>query len=166
MKQIRIHGRGGQGVVTAAELIAIAAFNDNKESQAFPSFGVERTGAPIEAFARIDKLPIRTREHVQTPDILIIQDPTLLIAIDVSKGCKNLSGPAAQPLASIVLEIAEDDTIWAVGVLGPDKFHDYFKAFKPELKKFYGGKRKGKKPVKQSAVMLTLNEYTKDIIQY
>ena len=89
MKQIRIHGRGGQGVVTAAELIAIAAFNDNKESQAFPSFGVERTGAPIEAFARIDKLPIRTREHVQTPDILIIQDPTLLTAIDVSKGCND-----------------------------------------------------------------------------
>jgi len=68
MIQIRIHGRGGQGVVTAAELIAIAAFNEDKETQAFPSFGVERTGAPIEAFTRIDNKPIRTREHVYEPD--------------------------------------------------------------------------------------------------
>lgn len=87
MKQIRIHGRGGQGVVTAAELIAIAAFNDNEEAQAFPSFGVERTGAPIEAFARIDSKPIRTREHVYHPDILIVQDASLLSAVDVAKGC-------------------------------------------------------------------------------
>lgn len=87
MYQIRIHGRGGQGVVTAAELIAISAFNDDWQAQAFPHFGVERTGAPIEAFARIDKKPIRTREHVQTPDFLIIQDPTLLSVVDVTKGC-------------------------------------------------------------------------------
>lgn len=87
MHQIRIHGRGGQGVVTAAELIAIAAFNDGNEAQAFPSFGVERTGAPIEAFARIDKKPIRTREHVYEPDVLIIQDPTLLGAVNVAHGC-------------------------------------------------------------------------------
>ncbi len=89
MYQIRIHGRGGQGVVTAAELIAISAFNDNWEAQAFPSFGVERTGAPIEAFARIDKSPIRTREHVLSPDILIIQDPTLIDTVDVTKGCDD-----------------------------------------------------------------------------
>lgn len=89
MIQIRIHGRGGQGVVTAAELIAIAAFNDNKLAQAFPSFGVERTGAPIEAFARIDSKPIRTREHVYEPDILIIQDPTLIGTVDVTKGCDD-----------------------------------------------------------------------------
>jgi pyruvate ferredoxin oxidoreductase gamma subunit len=86
MTQIRIHGRGGQGVVTAAELIAIAAFQGGKEAQAFPSFGVERTGAPIEAFARIDDKPIRTREHVYAPDVLIIQDPTLLSVVDVEKG--------------------------------------------------------------------------------
>jgi pyruvate ferredoxin oxidoreductase gamma subunit len=87
MYQIRLHGRGGQGVVTAAELIAIAAFTDGKEAQAFPSFGVERTGAPIEAFARIDDKPIRTREHVYEPDVLIIQDPTLIGTVDVAKGC-------------------------------------------------------------------------------
>lgn len=78
MKQIRLHGRGGQGVVTAAELIAIAAYKDGKQSQAFPSFGVERTGAPIQAFARIDDDFIRTREQVTNPDILIILDPTLV----------------------------------------------------------------------------------------
>ena len=87
MKQIRIHGRGGQGVVTAAELIAIAAFNDKKEAQAFPSFGVERTGAPIEAFARIDDRPIRTREHVYQPDVLIVQDSSLIGVVPLEKGC-------------------------------------------------------------------------------
>jgi len=89
MHQIRIHGRGGQGVVTAAELIAIAAFKNGKQSQAFPSFGVERTGAPIEAYARIDNKPIRIREHVNQPDILIVQDPTLLETVDVTHGCDN-----------------------------------------------------------------------------
>jgi len=87
MKQIRIHGRGGQGVVTAAELIAIAAFKDGKQAQAFPSFGVERTGAPIESFARIDNKFIRTREHVYNPDVLIIQDASLLDTINASQGC-------------------------------------------------------------------------------
>jgi pyruvate ferredoxin oxidoreductase gamma subunit len=87
MHQIRIHGRGGQGVVTAAELIAISAFNDGWDAQAFPSFGVERTGAPIEAFARLDKKPIRTREHVYEPDYLIIQDASLLSTVDLARGC-------------------------------------------------------------------------------
>lgn len=88
MYQIRIHGRGGQGVVTAAELIAISAFFEGHTSQAFPSFGVERTGAPIEAFARIDDKPVRTREHVYQPDCLIVQDATLLSSIDITKGAK------------------------------------------------------------------------------
>lgn len=86
MHQIRIHGRGGQGVVTTAELIAIAAFHEGKISQAFPSFGVERTGAPIESYARIDDKPIRTREQIYKPDVLIILDATLLDVIDVLKG--------------------------------------------------------------------------------
>ncbi len=89
MHQIRIHGRGGQGVVTAAELISIAAFHDGLNAQAFPSFGVERTGAPIQSFARIDKKFIRTREHVYNPDILIILDATLLEVTDVTAGCNK-----------------------------------------------------------------------------
>lgn len=87
MTQIRIHGRGGQGVVTASELIAIAAFEDGSQSQAFPSFGVERTGAPIEAYARIDDHPIKIREHVYNPDILIVLDASLLHVMDVAYGC-------------------------------------------------------------------------------
>lgn len=86
MIEIRIHGRGGQGVVTAAELIAIAAFKDGKQAQAFPSFGVERTGAPVESFARIDDRPIIVRQQIYQPDVLIIQDSTLLGVVDVAKG--------------------------------------------------------------------------------
>lgn len=86
MIQIRIHGRGGQGVVTAAELIAIAAFYDGKEAQAFPSFGVERTGAPVESYARISDQPIRLREQIYQPDIIIVQDATLIGTVDILKG--------------------------------------------------------------------------------
>ena len=89
MHQIRIHGRGGQGVVTAAELIAMAAFYDGKISQAFHYFGVERTGAPIEAYARIDDKPIRLREQVNEPDIIIVQDPALLDTIDIARGASQ-----------------------------------------------------------------------------
>jgi pyruvate ferredoxin oxidoreductase gamma subunit len=78
MFEIRIHGRGGQGVVTAAELLAAAAFAEGRYAQAFPSFGSERTGAPVVSFCRIGDQPIRTREPVMRPDALIIQDPTLL----------------------------------------------------------------------------------------
>src|ERR1039458_8103832 len=78
MFQVRIHGRGGQGVVTAAEVLSVAAFIENREAQAFPSFGSERMGAPVTAFCRIDDRPIRLREPVSHPDALIIQDQTLL----------------------------------------------------------------------------------------
>ncbi|MFH0988045.1 MAG: 2-oxoacid:acceptor oxidoreductase family protein [Parcubacteria group bacterium] len=78
MTEIRLHGRGGQGTVTAAELLAKAAFYDGKHSQAFPSFGVERRGAPVSAFCRIDDKPIRLREQIYNPDYIIIQDPGLI----------------------------------------------------------------------------------------
>ena len=86
MLQIRIHGRGGQGVVTAAELLSIAAFEQGRHAQAFPSFGSERTGAPVVAFCRIDDHEIRLREPVLHPDVLIVQDPTLLHQVDVFQG--------------------------------------------------------------------------------
>jgi pyruvate ferredoxin oxidoreductase gamma subunit len=86
MFQIRIHGRGGQGVVTAAEMLSIAAFREARHAQAFPSFGSERTGAPVVAFCRIDDKEIRLREPVLEPDALIIQDPTLLHQVDVFGG--------------------------------------------------------------------------------
>jgi len=84
--EIRIHGRGGQGVVTAAELLAAAAFAEGRYAQAFPSFGSERTGAPVVSFCRIDDQPIRTREPVMHPDALIIQDPTLLHQVHLFEG--------------------------------------------------------------------------------
>src|SRR5436309_16126498 len=84
--QVRIHGRGGQGVVTAAELLALAAFVDGRHAQAFPSFGSERTGAPVMAFCRVGDGPIRTREPIVAPDALVIQDPTLLHVPDVFAG--------------------------------------------------------------------------------
>lgn len=86
MEQIRVHGRGGQGVVTAAELIAIAAFFEGREAQAFPNFGVERTGAPIQAFARISDQAIIVREQIYRPTVLIIQDSSLINTADVFAG--------------------------------------------------------------------------------
>ncbi|HEX5618846.1 MAG TPA: 2-oxoacid:acceptor oxidoreductase family protein [Solirubrobacteraceae bacterium] len=88
MFQVRIHGRGGQGVVTAAELLSVAAFLDGAHAQAFPSFGSERTGAPVVAFCRIDERPIRVREPIVAPDALIIQDATLLHQVDVLGGLR------------------------------------------------------------------------------
>jgi pyruvate ferredoxin oxidoreductase gamma subunit len=89
MFEVRIHGRGGQGVVTAAELLSIAAFVEGRHSQAFPSFGSERTGAPVVAFCRIDDRDIRTREPVLRPDALIVQDPTLLGQVPVFDGLRD-----------------------------------------------------------------------------
>lgn len=86
MFEVRIHGRGGQGVVTAAELLSVAAFDEGKEALAFPTFGSERTGAPVTAFCRIAERPIRSREPIVEPDALIVQDPTLLHQVDVFGG--------------------------------------------------------------------------------
>lgn len=88
MKEIRIHGRGGQGVVLAAELLILAAFEDHKSGQAFPAFGGERRGAPVQAFIRLDDRPIRLRYRVTTPDWIIVLDPTLLEITDVTQGLR------------------------------------------------------------------------------
>lgn len=88
MFQIRIHGRGGQGVVTAAEMLALAGFMEGHKAQAFPSFGSERTGAPVVAFARLSSQEIRLREPVLEPDVVLIQDRTLLDSVDVFGGLK------------------------------------------------------------------------------
>jgi pyruvate ferredoxin oxidoreductase gamma subunit len=91
MFQVRFHGRGGQGVVTAAELLASAAFREDRHAQAFPSFGSERMGAPVMWWVRIDDEPIRTHEPVTEPDALIIQDPTLLHQAELFAGL-NVQG--------------------------------------------------------------------------
>ncbi len=86
MFQVRIHGRGGQGVVSGAEMLSVAAFVEGRHAQAFPSFGSERMGAPVTAFCRIDDREIRLRAPVLEPDALIIQDPTLLHQVDLFNG--------------------------------------------------------------------------------
>ncbi len=89
MIEIRLHGRGGQGSVTAAELLAVSAFDDGREAQAFPAFGVERRGAPVMAFCRISEGPIRVRTQVYAPDYVIVQDPTLMDSVNVLAGIKE-----------------------------------------------------------------------------
>jgi len=88
--EIRWHGRGGQGAVTSAELLAQAAINEGKYAQAFPAFGPERRGAPVVAFDRIDsESPIRVRAEIREPDVVIVLDPTLLRVVKVTAGLKN-----------------------------------------------------------------------------
>jgi pyruvate ferredoxin oxidoreductase gamma subunit len=89
MYQIRIHGRGGQGVVSGAEMLSVAAFLEGRYAQAFPTFGAERMGTRVTAFCRIDDREIRSREPVHSPDALIIQDPTLLHEVDLFDGLQR-----------------------------------------------------------------------------
>jgi pyruvate ferredoxin oxidoreductase gamma subunit len=88
MIEIRIHGRGGQGAVASAEMLAVSAIEEGKYAQAFPSFGPERRGAPVVAFCRVDDQPIMTREPVTKPDVVVVLDPTVLRVTDVSAGLK------------------------------------------------------------------------------
>ncbi|MEE9555039.1 MAG: 2-oxoacid:acceptor oxidoreductase family protein, partial [candidate division Zixibacteria bacterium] len=110
MKEIRLHGRGGQGVVTAAELIAQAAFIDGKYAQAFPSFGSERMGAPVLSFVRISDNVIRSRNQIHNPDCLIIQDSTLLKSKELVTGLK--------PGGSIIIDTSRDAEAFGLDIEG------------------------------------------------
>lgn len=88
MIEVRLHGRGGQGAVTSAELLASAAINSGKFAQAFPNFGAERRGAPVIAFFRLDEVAIRTRNIIYHPDLVLVLDPSLLRLVDVTSGLK------------------------------------------------------------------------------
>jgi len=89
MIEVRIHGRGGQGGVTSAEMLAIAAISEGKYAQAFPSFGPERRGAPVIAFARVSDTKIRNRTKVYAPDIVVVLDPSVMKIVDVEEGLKE-----------------------------------------------------------------------------
>lgn len=89
MIEIRFHGRGGQGAVTSAELLAQAAISEGKFAQAFPSFGPERRGAPVLAFARIDDQPIRLRQAIYEPDVAIVLEDALMGVVDVESGMSD-----------------------------------------------------------------------------
>jgi 2-oxoacid:acceptor oxidoreductase gamma subunit (pyruvate/2-ketoisovalerate family) len=100
MRELRFHGRGGQGAVIASKLLASALFLEGKSVQSFPAFGVERRGAPVTAFLRVADGPILLRCEITAPDDLVVLDPTLVTAIDVTAGLKprgsiliNADGP-------------------------------------------------------------------------
>lgn len=89
MIEVRIHGRGGQGAVIASKVLADAAFREGRYVQSFPSFGVERRGAPVAAFTRIDDRPVRIRCQIYTPDHVMVLDPSLMQVVDVTAGLKE-----------------------------------------------------------------------------
>jgi len=89
VKEIRFHGRGGQGAVTAADLLAMAAFYEGRYAQSFPSFGTERRGAPVLAFARISNSFIRRRCQIYSPDYVVVLDPSLIEVVDVAAGIRR-----------------------------------------------------------------------------
>jgi len=87
--EIRWHGRGGQGAVTSCELLALAAIDEGRHAQAFPSFGPERRGAPVQAFNRVSQEPIRVRCAISQPDVVVVLDPGLLRIMNVPSGLKD-----------------------------------------------------------------------------
>jgi pyruvate ferredoxin oxidoreductase gamma subunit len=89
MREVVFHGRGGQGAVTAATLLAVAAFRDGRFTQAFPRFGVERRGAPVQAFTRVSDSFIRRRSQIYEPDVIAVLDPTLFGVVDITEGLKH-----------------------------------------------------------------------------
>ncbi len=115
MFQVRIHGRGGQGVVTAAEMLAMAAFFEGKYAQAFPSFGSERMGAPVVSFCRMDDREIRAREPITHPDALLVQDATLVHQSDIFAGI----GPQTYVLINTGKTVAELGIAEATVILDP-----------------------------------------------
>lgn len=121
MRELRIHGRGGQGAVIASKVLAVALFREGRWVQSFPAFGVERRGAPVTAFLRVDDVPIRLRCEVTAPDDLIVLDPTLVEAIDVTAGLGEGGGilinserpPSAYPDLTARFRVA---TVDAAGI--------------------------------------------------
>lgn len=89
MIEVRFHGRGGQGAVTSAELVALAAIDGGKYAQSMPSFGPERRGAPVQAFMRVSDEPIRVRAEITKPDIVVVLDDGLIEVVNVTSGLKN-----------------------------------------------------------------------------
>ncbi|AGB04646.1 2-oxoacid:acceptor oxidoreductase, gamma subunit, pyruvate/2-ketoisovalerate family [Aciduliprofundum sp. MAR08-339] len=89
MIEIRFHGRGGQGSVIASKILAKAFFMEGKYVSSFPYFGVERRGAPVTAFTRVDDKPIRAKYQIYDPDYVIVLDPSLIKAVDVLRGIKE-----------------------------------------------------------------------------
>ncbi len=119
MKEIRFHGRGGQGAVIASNILANAAFLEGKDVQAFPYFGVERRGAPVTAFTRIDDRPIRIKYQIYNPNYVIVLDESLLKAVDVTAGLQSPSIVVVNSIREVDklgLEEAKVATVDATGI--------------------------------------------------
>ena len=112
MLEIRFHGRGGQGAVVASKILATSIFFDGKYSQSFPAFGVERRGAPVTAFLRVDDRPIRIRTEIYEPDHLVVLDPLLVDQVPITEGLK------------------EDGIVIINSSKAPVEFSDKFKGFR------------------------------------
>jgi pyruvate ferredoxin oxidoreductase gamma subunit len=116
--EIRWHGRGGQGAVTSAELVAKAAINEGKYAQAFPSFGPERRGAPVLAFVRISsEQPIKVRSEIAKPDVVVVLDPGLLRIVDVTSGLKENGVLIINTKSSIQDIESEFGTKWRLAII-------------------------------------------------
>jgi 2-oxoacid:acceptor oxidoreductase gamma subunit (pyruvate/2-ketoisovalerate family) len=121
MHELRFHGRGGQGTVVASKLLATALFLEGREVQSFPMFGVERRGAPVTAFLRLDDVPILLRCEILEPDELIVLDESLVRAVDVTAGLKPggrilINSPRLPEFYPRLLECARVATVDASGI--------------------------------------------------
>ncbi len=121
MRELRLHGRGGQGTVVASKLLAVALFLEGRQVQSFPMFGVERRGSPVTAFLRVDDKPIRLRCEIETPDDLIVLDSTLISATDITAGLKPggrilINSDRAPEDFPQLLERAHVSTVDATGI--------------------------------------------------
>jgi pyruvate ferredoxin oxidoreductase gamma subunit len=117
MIETRFHGRGGQGAVTSAELLALAAIKEGKFAQAFPSFGPERRGAPVLAFSRVSEERIRLRSQIYDPDVVLVLDSSLLEIVDVTEGLKPggaLVVNSKEPIKDLVSRFQFEGSLWAV----------------------------------------------------
>ncbi len=122
MIEIRWHGRGGQGAVTASNILASAAIREGKFAQAFPSFGVERRGAPVEAYTRIDNKPIHLRTKIYEPDVVVVLDPSLLQDVDIASGLKRggvIVINTTHTPEEVKKKVGRDDVkVWVVNATG------------------------------------------------
>lgn len=120
--EIRWHGRGGQGSVTSAELLAKAAINEGKYAQAFPSFGPERRGAPVLAFDRISpNRPIRIRAEIAEPDVVVVLDSSLMRIVDVTSGLKEKGALIINTSKSLRDIESEFGTKWRLAIIDATK---------------------------------------------
>ena len=157
-KEVRL--KSGDGT----EYIWKGGVGESRNIVAFSAICPHQMSYPSREQSFITYVPVSEKTSAYEKGGVIVCSAHMSV-FDPSRGAKVLRGEACEPLASVVLEIRDDGFIWAVGVLGPEKFHSFFRAFRPRLRKIYGSSAKAKKLVKIHAPVVTLSEYSKDIIK-